>query len=107
MIAVSPGTAHWWANDNDNENLVLITFNDLNHIANQLDQRLWSFFLGGGQQSMGGGQQWGQDKANRRKAHFKNILSCFDPQFFAEASNVPVEIVNKVQGQGRGVEGPL
>lgn len=26
---------------------------------------------------------------------------------FAEASNVPVEIINKVQGQGRGAEGPI
>lgn len=37
VIAVSGGAAHWWANDNDEED----TFNDFNHIANQLDQRLW------------------------------------------------------------------
>lgn len=39
-IAVPSGAAHWCANHDAEENLVVIIVKDLNHLSNQLDERL-------------------------------------------------------------------
>lgn len=96
VIAVPAGAAHWCANHDEQEDLVVITINDLNHLSNQLDQRLRVFYLAGGssrQQQQG--EQGQQGKQGQR--NFQNVFSGFDPELLSEAFNVPFETVRKVQ----------
>ncbi|KAL6978677.1 hypothetical protein U1Q18_020342 [Sarracenia purpurea var. burkii] len=89
IIALPPGVAHWCFNDGDEE-LVAVSINDLNHQANQLDQKFRAYYLAGGPPR--GGQQSRQGEET-----FQNILSGFDEELMAEAFNVPTQIVSKLQ----------
>ncbi|KAL3531231.1 hypothetical protein ACH5RR_010553 [Cinchona calisaya] len=110
VIAVPAGAAHWWANHGEQEDLVILTVNDLNHLANQLDQKFWEFYLAGGparegqqQQQQQQGQPWQQEEQGQFQ-NLKNLFSGFDPQLLAEAFRCPVDTIQKLQRKDeRGV----
>ncbi|XP_057509606.1 11S globulin seed storage protein 2-like [Actinidia eriantha] len=96
VVVLPPGVAHWCFNDGSEE-LVAVSITDLNHQANQLDQKLRAYYLAGGLPREGRHSQQGQDT-------FQNVLRGFDEELMAEAFNVPVEIVRRMKGEdGRGL----
>ncbi|OVA02410.1 11-S seed storage protein [Macleaya cordata] len=93
IVALPAGVAHWCYNDG-NEQLVAVSVSDLNNNANQLEQKLRSFYLAGGQpqKSMQIQQQQGQHRET-----FQNIFRAFDENLMAEAFNIPVDVVRRMQ----------
>ncbi|KAK4732086.1 hypothetical protein R3W88_025074 [Solanum pinnatisectum] len=92
---VHPGAAHWCYNDGEEE-LVAVAVYDLNHRSNQLDQNFRTFYLAGGvQESESQRAQTGLRKQSTQK--FQNIFRAFDTELFAEAFDIPTEIVKKMQ----------
>ncbi|CAI9107638.1 OLC1v1007039C2 [Oldenlandia corymbosa var. corymbosa] len=106
VIAIPAGAAHWCANHDNQQNLVVVSVNDLNHVQNQLDQNLRVFYIGGGQQQQQFGQQRGQQGQQQQpgqqwqgqqQPQFGNIVRGFDSELLAEAMNVPVDTIRKMQ----------
>ncbi|KAJ4967778.1 hypothetical protein NE237_014479 [Protea cynaroides] len=98
IVALPAGVAHWCHNDG-NEDLVAISVSDLNNHANQLDQKLRSYFLAGGNREGSQGSERG-DQHHRRgweSETFQNIFRNFDENLIAEALNVPEETVRNMQ----------
>lgn len=89
IVALPAGAAHWCFNDG-NEELVAISVTDLNNQANQLDQKLRSFYLAGEP------SRRGQESEPARQT-FQNIIRAFDENLMAEAFDVPVETVRNMQ----------
>ncbi|KAA8543368.1 hypothetical protein F0562_021137 [Nyssa sinensis] len=90
IVALPAGAAHWCFNDG-NEELVAISITDLNHQANQLDQRLRAFYLAGRP------PRQGQHSQQQAQESFQNIFNAFDEELMAEAFNIPVDLVKKMQ----------
>ncbi|KZV21488.1 11S globulin seed storage protein 2-like [Dorcoceras hygrometricum] len=99
IVAIHAGAVHWCYNSG-NEDLVAVSINDLNHQANQLDQKFRAFYLAGGPSRKG--QQGG---GRYEEETFHNILREFDTNLLAEAFNIPEEIVRQMQrgGEDRGL----
>lgn len=94
ILAIPPGAVHWYYNDG-NEEVVAVAINDLNNQANQLDQNFRAFYLAGG---LGRGEQPGlRGIRGTQRFQFQNIFSAFDPELMAEAFNVPVDLVRRMQ----------
>ncbi|XP_015086706.1 11S globulin seed storage protein 2 [Solanum pennellii] len=93
VVAIPAGAAHWCYNDGEEE-LVAVSINDLNHRSNQLDQNFRAFYLAGGVQETSG-RQIGVGKQSTQK--FQNIFRAFNTELMAEAFNIPVEIVRRMQ----------
>ncbi|OVA02407.1 11-S seed storage protein [Macleaya cordata] len=93
IVALPAGVAHWCYNDG-NEQLVAVSVSDFKNNANQLEQKLRSFYLAGGQPQRS--MQSQQQQAQQRET-FQNVFRAFDENLMAEAFNIPVDIVRKMQ----------
>lgn len=91
IVALPAGAAHWCFNDG-NEELVAVSVTDLNNPSNQLDQKLRLFYLAGSPPRQG-------QHSQQARETFHNIFNAFDEQLMAEAFNIPVEIVRKMQNE--------
>ncbi|KAJ4969123.1 hypothetical protein NE237_015824 [Protea cynaroides] len=94
LIALPAGIAHWCHNDGDEE-LVTVSVSDLNNHANQLDQKLRSYYLAGDHQESRGSQRGRQGRWEDET--FQNIFRAFDENIMADALNVPEETVRNMQ----------
>ncbi|XP_042518522.1 11S globulin seed storage protein 2-like [Macadamia integrifolia] len=111
LVVLPAGVAHWCLNDGK-EDLVAVSVNDLNTQANQLDQKLRSYYLAGSQnqESQRGqsyesqrGSQKGPQQGSGESDTYQNILSPFDENLMADALNVDVETVRNMRKEdGRG-----
>ncbi|RZC53374.1 hypothetical protein C5167_012224 [Papaver somniferum] len=95
IVALPAGVAHWCYNDG-NEELVAVSVNDLNNNANQLEQKLRSFYLAGGHQQIYSSVQSAQQQQLQRVT-FQNVFRAFDENLMAEAFNLPVEVIRRMQ----------
>ncbi|KAI3948298.1 hypothetical protein MKW92_024164 [Papaver armeniacum] len=95
IVALPAGVAHWCYNDG-NEELVAVSVNDLNNNANQLEQKLRSFYLAGGNQQIYSSVQSPQQQQQQRET-FQNVFRSFDENLMAEAFNLPVEAIRRMQ----------
>ncbi|KAI3964240.1 hypothetical protein MKW92_012146 [Papaver armeniacum] len=95
IVALPAGVAHWCYNDG-NEELVAVSVTDLNNNANQLEQKLRSFYLAGGQTQRSSLQGSPRQQQQQRET-FQNVFRAFDENLMAEAFNIPVEVVRKMQ----------
>ncbi|KAI3896371.1 hypothetical protein MKW92_048038 [Papaver armeniacum] len=95
IVALPAGVAHWCYNDG-NEELVAVSVNDLNNNANQLEQKLRSFYLAGGHQQIYSSVQSAQQQQQQRET-FQNVFRSFDENLMAEAFNLPVEAIRRMQ----------
>nr|CAA64761.1 legumin-like protein [Asarum europaeum] len=93
IVALPAGVAYWCYNDGD-EKLVALSITDLSSQANQLNQMPRSFYLAGGQpkQSAGSIHTRGSQDYNA-----ENILRAFDANIMAEAFDVSMDTVRKMQ----------
>ncbi|XP_043697263.1 11S globulin seed storage protein 2-like [Telopea speciosissima] len=97
LVAIPAGVAHWCLNDG-NEELVAVSVSDLNNQANQLDQKLRSYYLAGGRNHE---SQRGPQRRQQQGETYQNIFRAFDENLMAEALNVPVETVRKMQREDK------
>ncbi|XP_073026936.1 11S globulin seed storage protein 2-like [Primulina eburnea] len=99
IVAIPAGAVHWCYNAGK-EDLVAISINDLNHQANQLDQKFRAFYLAGGVPKKGQ-----QEGGRFEEETFHNVLKEFDTNLLAEAFDMPEEIVRQMQkgGEERGL----
>ncbi|KAI3984682.1 hypothetical protein MKX01_039299 [Papaver californicum] len=95
IVALPAGVSHWCYNDGNDE-LVAVSVSDLNNNANQLEQRLRSFYLAGGQPQRISVQGSPRHQQQQRET-FQNVLRAFDENLMAEAFNIPVEVVRRMQ----------
>ncbi|RZC67974.1 hypothetical protein C5167_011661 [Papaver somniferum] len=95
IVALPAGVAHWCYNDG-NEELVAVSVTDLNNNANQLEQKLRSFYLAGGQTQRSSLQGSPRQQQQQRET-FQNVFRAFDENLMAEAFNIPVEVVRRMQ----------
>ncbi|KAI3847951.1 hypothetical protein MKX03_017476 [Papaver bracteatum] len=95
IVALPAGVSHWCYNDG-NEELVAVSVNDLNNNANQLEQKLRSFYLAGGHQQIYSSVQSPQQQQQQRET-FQNVFRAFDENLMAEAFNLPVEVIRRMQ----------
>lgn len=112
VIAIPAGVATWGYNDG-NQDLVYVTFVDLNNDDNQLDQNLRGFLLGGGQsdQQRQSRPTWGRRtyqigegrEAGGQSLMSANVFQGFDEELIAEAFDVPTETVRRMQNDNRGI----
>ncbi|CAN1292175.1 11S globulin seed storage protein 2 [Linum perenne] len=108
VIAIPSGVATWAYND-DSQDLIYVTFVDLNNDDNQLDQNLRGFLLAGGQSEAGQRRKSYQTgtrttRGEGRQASFTpNIFQGFDEELIAESFNVPAETVRRMQSDNRGM----
>ncbi|CAN1292171.1 11S globulin seed storage protein 2 [Linum perenne] len=114
VIAIPSGVATWAYND-DSQDLIYVTFVDLNNDDNQLDQNnlrnalFQGFLLAGGQSEAGQRRKSYQTgtrttRGEGRQASFTpNIFQGFDEELIAESFNVPAETVRRMQSDNRGM----
>ncbi|RZC67973.1 hypothetical protein C5167_011656 [Papaver somniferum] len=95
IVALPAGVAHWCYNDG-NEELVAVSVTDLNNNANQLEQKFRSFYLAGGQTQRSSLQGSPRQQQQQRET-FQNVFRAFDENLMAEAFNIPVEVVRRMQ----------
>ncbi|MCL7030622.1 hypothetical protein MKW94_026997 [Papaver nudicaule] len=95
IVALPAGVAHWCYNDG-NEELVAVSVSDLNNNANQLEQKFRSFYLAGGQAQRSSLQGSPRQQQQQRET-FQNVFRAFDENLMAEAFNIPVEVVRRMQ----------
>ncbi|KAI3964243.1 hypothetical protein MKW92_012149 [Papaver armeniacum] len=95
IVALPAGVAHWCYNDG-NEELVAVSITDLNNNANQLEQKFRSFYLAGGQPQRSSLQGSPRQQQQQRET-FQNVFRAFDENLMAEAFNVPVEVIRRMQ----------
>ncbi|RZC43524.1 hypothetical protein C5167_036464 [Papaver somniferum] len=95
IVALPAGVAHWCYNDG-NEELVAVSVTDLNNNANQLEQKFRSFYLAGGQPQRSSLQGSPHQQQQQRET-FQNVFRAFDENLMAEAFNVPVEVIRRMQ----------
>ncbi|XP_043693140.1 11S globulin seed storage protein 2-like [Telopea speciosissima] len=100
LVALPAGVAHWCLNDG-NEELIAVSVTDLNNQANQLDQKLRSYYLAGGRnhESQRGPQR--RQQRGWESETFQNVFRAFDENLMAEALNVPVETVRNMQREDK------
>nr|CAA64762.1 legumin-like protein [Asarum europaeum] len=90
IVALPAGAAHWCYNDG-NEELIALSITDVNSETNQLDQTPRSFYLAGGEPKRSSTQQ------QKQQYNANNILRAFDERMMADAFDVPMEVVRKMQ----------
>ncbi|CAK9323541.1 unnamed protein product [Citrullus colocynthis] len=88
MIVVPAGTVHWCYNDGG-QDLVIVAFMDLNNDDNQLDLRVRSSYLAGGVPR--------EARRGSKSDDIVNIFSGFNQELLAEAYNIPLHLVKKMQ----------
>ncbi|CAN1292179.1 11S globulin seed storage protein 2 [Linum perenne] len=95
VIAIPSGVATWAYND-DSQDLIYVTFVDLNNDDNQLDQNLRrrKSYQTGTRTTRGEGRQ---------ASFTPNIFQGFDEELIAESFNVPAETVRRMQSDNRGM----
>ncbi|KAK4366084.1 hypothetical protein RND71_013964 [Anisodus tanguticus] len=97
IVVIPAGVAHWAYNDGEEE-FVAVMVNDLNHRSNQLDQNFRAFYLAGGVPETGRqNSEIGLLSGQQSTQRFQNIFRAFDRELMAEAFNIPVDIVRRMQ----------
>ncbi|XP_047339354.1 11S globulin seed storage protein 2-like [Impatiens glandulifera] len=95
IVAIPSGVAYWCFNDGT-QDLVAVAVNDLNQNVNQLDQQFRSFYMAGGMPKQQRQTRFTAHEAEK-KEYFENILEHFDTELMAEALEMPVELMRKIQ----------
>ncbi|XP_058092263.1 11S globulin seed storage protein 2-like [Magnolia sinica] len=96
IVALPAGVAHWCYNDG-NEELVALSITDFNSESNQLDQRPRSFYFAGGSPQQQQVQQQRREGQHQQREGEENIMQAFNENILAEAFDVSVDIVRKMQ----------
>ncbi|KAJ8899462.1 hypothetical protein K2173_018436 [Erythroxylum novogranatense] len=101
VIAVPAGAAHWCYNDG-NQELVAVSVLDIDNEANQLDQNFRAFILAGGNPKQARPQHYQSTppryvESEMTEDPLQNVFRAFDKEMIAEAFNIPINIVRKMQ----------
>ncbi|XP_050364480.1 prunin 1 Pru du 6.0101-like [Argentina anserina] len=102
IIAIPPGIVHWMHN-NGNSPLVAVSLLDIGNDLNQLDRNPRRFYLAGNPEDEFN-QQEGEGISQPRRHSGQgsinnNIFAGFNTSILADALNVDIETIMRVQGQ--------
>ncbi|XP_057965612.1 11S globulin seed storage protein 2-like [Malania oleifera] len=91
IVLLQSGVTHFCLNDGD-EDLVAVSFNDLNNENNQLGRRFRAFYLAGGVPK-------GQQESEEDHEPFQNIFRELNAELLAEVYDTSVEIIKQMQDE--------
>ncbi|XP_019178693.1 PREDICTED: legumin A-like [Ipomoea nil] len=110
IIVLPESAVHWFYNNGDDEETVLVVLQHTSNDANQLDDNPLRFFLAGkaqrnpgsshqGQREQHGGQQELMTERQRNQLGYgSNILAGFDVQIVKDALKTDTETAKKIMG---------
>ncbi|XP_071724680.1 11S globulin seed storage protein 2-like [Rutidosis leptorrhynchoides] len=98
LIAIPAGAAYWCYNDGEKE-LATVSVFDLNNQANQLDQKLRTFFLAGG---ISRSEMLEIEWQRGSKQMKQNLFNGFETEILADVFDVSTNLVRVLQEDTRG-----